>query len=62
MIRVEGGGDNRGKRGRGKSRNTNRGLTGMDNGVGIDCGSCRGGAGESKGQKVGTTVIEQQYK
>ena len=41
-----------------------RGPTGMDNGVGIDCGSGEGvgegEAGESNGEKCKTTVIEQQ--
>ena len=45
-------------RGRVKSRNMNRGLMDKDNG-GIDCGSGGEGAGESKGEKGRTTVIEQ---
>ena len=33
----------------------------VDNRVGIDCGSGEvGGAVESKGRKIGTTVIEKQ--
>ena len=49
------------RRGRGKSSNMNRGFMGTDNGVGIDCGSWRGGrAGESNMEKGGTTVTEQK--
>ena len=41
----------------------NRGLTGTDNGGGIDLGSGVGGrAGESNGEKGGTPVIEQKQK
>ena len=50
------------RRGRGKSRNKNRRLMGMDNRVGIHCGSRDEGLGraeESNGEKGGTTVIEQ---
>ena len=47
------------RRGRGKQRNTNGGLSGMDNG-GIDCGSWGDGVGESDGEKGGTTITEQQ--
>ena len=62
VTREPGRGYNRKKRGRGKSRNMNRGLMGMDNGVGINCGSRWGSwAAESSGEKVGTTVTEQQY-
>lgn len=39
----------------------NRGLMGTDNCEGIDCGSEEGRAGESNGEKHGTTVTEQQF-
>ena len=45
-------------RGRVKSMNTNGGLMGTDNRVGIYCRGV-GGAGESNGEKVGP-LIEQQ--
>ena len=41
------------RRGRGKSRNMNRGLMGTDNSVGIDCGSSGGGQGRATGKNVG---------
>ena len=47
------------RRGRSKPRNTNKGVTGTDNG-GTDCGSEGGRAGESKAEKGRTTVTEQQ--
>ena len=45
------------RRGRGKPRNTNRGLIGMGR---IDCGSMGGGTGESDRDKGGETVTKQQ--
>ena len=54
-------GNNRERRGKGKSRNINRGLTSRDNGVGIDCGNGLGHrAGESNEEKGRTTVTQQQ--
>ena len=52
------GGDNRERRGRGKLRNINRGITGTNNRVGIDCWSSEG-QGRSKEEKGGTIVTEQ---
>ena len=43
------------RRGRGKARNMNRGLMGMDSG-----GESGGGAGERIGEKGRTTVSVQQ--
>ena len=66
MIRGEQGGGYGERRGRGKSRNMNRGLMGTDNSVGIDCGSSGGRAGESNWVGgvvgIGTTVTEKQLK
>ena len=42
------------RRGRGKSRNMNRGLMDMDNAVEIDCRSGADRAGESNGEQGGT--------
>ena len=47
--------DNGGKIGTGKSRNMNRGLTGRNNRVGIDCGR---GVRENNKEKDGTTITE----
>ena len=55
-----GQGDNRERWGSSKSRSMYRGPMGMDNGLEIDYGSGRGGAGEGNGGKCGTTVMEQQ--
>ena len=41
---------------RGKSRNMNRGLMGMENGGGFECGGY--GAGESNDERARTTVTE----
>ena len=41
------------RRGRGKTRNTNRGFMGTDNVGVVDCGSEEDGVGVSKGEKAG---------
>ena len=45
-----------GRRGRDSLKNMYKCPMGMDNSVGIDCGS--GGWDEGKGGKIGTTIIE----
>ena len=49
-----------------KSRNMNRGLIGMDNGVGIDCRGCGGrGRGEQRGKtwdNCNSTIIKNKIK
>ena len=47
------------KRGRGKQRNTNRGLMGTDKG-GIDCGSGGDGVHVRNGENGRATVTEPQ--
>ena len=51
------------RRGRGKSRNMNRGLMGRDNGVGIDCEKGVWGRGEQRGKRWDncnwTTIIKK---
>ena len=45
--------------GRTKSRNVTKGPMDIANGMGIDCGSGGiGRAGESNGEKTGTTITE----
>ena len=61
VTRGEWGGDDKGKKGRGKQRNMNRGLMRTDNGVGTDCRSRVGDrAKERNGGKGRTTITEQQ--
>ena len=55
---MEGG--NRRKKGRGKSRNMNRGLEGTGNEVGIDGGSA--GQGRELGEKVGKVTEQLKTK
>ena len=63
VTRGEREGNDRERRGRGKSRNMCRGLMGMDNRMGIDYGSkVEAGGWQGGGVGSGTTVIEQQLK
>ena len=48
------------RRGKGKQRNTNRGLMGKGNGGEFDCGGAGDGLGESNGQKGRTAITERQ--
>ena len=47
------GRNDRGKKGKRQEKDMNRGLTGMDNSGGIDCGSVGNGVGVSNVETVG---------
>ena len=56
----EAGGDNRGKKGKGQAKGCEQKTHEHGKWGDIDCGSWGNGIGESKGEKGGTTVTEQQ--
>ena len=60
VTRVEKGGRYGGQKGKGKQRNVNRRLMGMDNVGGLTVGVGRDGVGVSNREKDRTTVTEHQ--
>ena len=60
---TRGEGDNRGKKGKGKSRDMYKGPMDMDNWVGIDCGSGRWvGQGRATGKKLGQLILSPEIR